>query len=253
MTSEEREQEVVRRNAERKQQRESATRALNLGDVNEGLEKIAQQGGALGRRLEREIRRFEQTGRVSNWLTGETIKADAAQNAAQQGTFRQQAMGPLSTVGQPIAVDFIPPSVFGDTQITEAAASADCIGLALYTKTVGENTQVWIGAGTIAGDLPSGFDPTEGKFIASSGSGLVFAEIGINNSGEITSRSVQSGGYTSDSKRYLLGNYVYNQGTPTVTNFGCGTIDASICRNWYASEEPFYSVLLTRCGCASQQ
>jgi hypothetical protein len=132
-----------------------------------------------------------------------------------------------------------------------------CIGLALYTKTVGTppntSTEVWIGAGTVAGDLPSGFDPADGKIIASSGSGDVWAEININDSGEITSRSVQKGVYISDPKRYLLGNFVYNGSSPKVTNYGCGSVDASVCRNWYASEEPFYSMLLTRCGCAGQQ
>ena len=138
----------------------------------------------------------------------------------------------------------------------EGGGGGGCIGLALYTKTVGTgqstSTQVWISAGTVAGNLPSGFDPAEGKIIASSGSGDVWAEIQVNNSGEITSRSVQSGSYTWEPERYLLGNYVYDGPSPQVTNYGCGSVDAAICRNWYASEEPFYNVLLNRCGCAGQ-
>jgi hypothetical protein len=87
MSSKDREKEVAARNAERKQEREAATQALQAGNVN--LQEIARQGGSLGRRIEREVRRFEQTGRVSGWLAGETIKAEAAQNAAQQSAFRQ--------------------------------------------------------------------------------------------------------------------------------------------------------------------
>jgi hypothetical protein len=78
------------RNLERRQERESSRNILTSGAIN--LQEIAKQGGSLGRKLEREIRRFEQTGQVSNWLAGETIKAEAAQNAAQQSAFKQDAV-----------------------------------------------------------------------------------------------------------------------------------------------------------------
>ena len=262
MTSEERSALNAIRNAERKEQMAGASKALESKNIN--LQEIARQGGSLGRRIEREVRRFEQTGRVSSWLAGETLKAETAQNAAQQSGFSPAQSQPSSNTNVPLTpiplspnnTFYLPPLNLKPEITPPPSSGGTCVGLALYTKTtVGTPpvTVVWIGAGTVAGDLPSGFDPVEGKSIASSGSGDVWAEININNSGEITSRSVQKGTYISDPKRYLLGNFVYNGSSPEVTNYGCGSVDASVCRNWYASEEPFYSMLLTRCGCAGQQ
>lgn len=90
----------------------------NSSSTNVQLSEIARKGGSLGKRLESEIRQFQQTGKVSSWLAGENIKADAAQNAAQQSGFRQQVVRPLSTIGEPIpASASIPDSVFGNTQL----------------------------------------------------------------------------------------------------------------------------------------
>jgi hypothetical protein len=100
LSSKELEQEQKARSSERKQQREAATTALQSGNVN--LQEIARQGGSLGRKIEREVRRFEATGRVSSWLAGETLKAEAAQNAAQQSAFRQAVVDVVSTIQTPL-------------------------------------------------------------------------------------------------------------------------------------------------------
>ena len=126
-----------------------------------------------------------------------------------------------------------------------------CVGLALYTKTVGTTTQVWISAGTVGGELPSGFDPEEGKNIANSGSGDVWAEVNISGStGDIVSVSVTGGASTppnsSTSFRYTLGYYFYDAGTPQIANYGCGSVTAAICRNWFATSSPFYQVTFFR-------
>jgi hypothetical protein len=130
-----------------------------------------------------------------------------------------------------------------------------CVGLALYTKVVGSGvsatTQVWIGAGTVAGDLPSGFDPAEGKSIAGGGSGNVWAEVNINGTtGDIVSVAVTGGGTTPNdtdtSFYYTLGNYSYTDGVPTITNYGCGSLNVNICRNWFVATAPFFSVSFVR-------
>jgi hypothetical protein len=130
-----------------------------------------------------------------------------------------------------------------------------CIGLNLYTKTVGNppNTtqQVWVGAGTVAGQLPSGFDPSEGKNIANSGSGDVWAEVNINgNTGEIVSVEVDGGSATPNNTNssfyYTLGFYKYENGNPSVVNYGCGSVTVAICRNWFATNPPFYTVTFFR-------
>lgn len=139
----------------------------------------------------------------------------------------------------------------GFIRYLEGSDSAECIGLALYKKIIGTTTQVWISAGTVAGDLPSGFDPAEGKSIASGGSGNVWAEVDISGTtGDIVSVAVTSGGTTpNDSDRsfyYTLGNYSYTDGVPTITNYGCGSVTAAVCRNWFATSPPFYQVTFFR-------
>jgi hypothetical protein len=128
---------------------------------------------------------------------------------------------------------------------------ATCIGLALYTKVVGGVNQVWIGAGTVAGQVPSGFDEIEGAAIASGGSGNVWAEININGTtGEIVSVAVAGGASTPSNTNtsfyYTLGFYQYVGTSPTVQNYGCGSLDAFVCRNWFVAEPPFFSVSFSR-------
>lgn len=222
--------------------------------------KAKAQANRDARKLQRGLKRAEITGRVNNFVR-DWANQNAAVNKAVNASGQTISVAELPGIGMldvasgklvegplfqaPTSRVAIPPEASG--------GGSACIGLNLYVRIVGQDTQVWVGVGTVAGELPSGFDQATGKSVASSGSGQVWAEIEVNSSGEITSRTVQTGSYTSDPKRYILGNYVYNNGSPQVVNYGCGSIDASICRNWYASEAPFYSVVLTRCGCSEPQ
>ena len=153
-------------------------------------------------------------------------------------------------------------------QISQDSAVANNLlcGLALYTKTEsvptlnedGEDTgfsedtkQVWIGAGTVAGQIPSGFDPEEGKVIASEGSGNVWAELNIDQeTGEIVSIAVTGGSETPTNTNtayyYTLGYYEYDGDSPSVINYGCGSLQVTICRNWFAAVSPFYGVSISR-------
>jgi hypothetical protein len=254
LSSEERAKQANEKSAEIRQERLSATNILNSGTANIQLATIASQGGPVGRKLEREIRQFQQTGRVSSWLAGETIKAEAAQNAAQQSAFRQAVVDVIqSTPSSSFDISPARPSfqlITRKPEIPEEAAET-CIGLALYVK----NGNVWIGAGTVAGQLPSGFDPTEGKVIASDGSGYVAALVTVNNAtGSINSIQI-NGGYSdfpyedpsTGEYYYVLGYYEYDGNTPTVTNYGCGSLEAKVCRRYFVSDDfgP-YSVSLTR-------
>ena len=122
-----------------------------------------------------------------------------------------------------------------------------CVGLALYTKDNG----VWVGAGTVGGELPSDFDPDEGKNIANGGSGDVWAEVNISGStGDIVSVSVDGGSSTpsnsSTSFYCTLGYYFYDEDAPQITNYGCGSVTAAVCRNWFATSSPFYQVTFFR-------
>jgi hypothetical protein len=133
-----------------------------------------------------------------------------------------------------------------------------CFGLGLYVNSSSDSEdapqEVWIGAGTIANQLPSGFDQSEGKSLASGGSGNVWGEVNINEeSGEIVSVAVSSGGETPEDTNtafyYTLGYYEYDGDSPIITNYGCGSLDVVICRNWFAAEAPFYGVTINRCSC----
>jgi hypothetical protein len=261
-STEQRADQVAQANAEKNRNKEEAKEILSTEAGVLQMASLAEEGGSMGRKIARELRQFEATGRVSNWLAGETIKAeskrevpssvvdDFVRRGAAPSTFQVQPALPFG--GLPQFVPTIPSEgIGGDTGLS-------CVGLALYVKstTSGEppttTQQVWIGAGTVAGLLPSGFDPSEGKFIASTGSGRVWAQININeNTGEINLVAVNGGGNipnnTNTSFYYTLGYYEYNQdGNATVTNYGCGSLDVSICRNWFVAEPPYFSAIFSR-------
>lgn len=249
MSSKERAAANDLRNLERKQEREAAATTLDLGDVD--FKEIVKQGGSLGRRLEREIRRFEQTGRVSSWLAEETLKTEAAQNAAQQSAFKQAVLDVVKSSPSD-AFDISPahPSlklITRKPEIPEEEGGQTCIGLALYIQ----NGNVWIDAGTVNGQVPSGIDPSDGKFLVSSGSGQAWIEIEVDQqTGEITSIDFDVGSSTpsnTDTKfYYALGYYEYVNNSPRVTNYGCGSVSVTFCRNWFVAEPPYFTATFTR-------
>ena len=261
MTSEERSALNATRNAERKEQRAEASKALESKNIN--LQEIARQGGSLGRRIEREVRRFEQTGRVSSWLAGETLKAETAQNAAQQSGFSPAQSQPSSNTNVPLTpiplspnnTFYLPPLNLKPEITPPPATQVTCIGLALYKKTVGTPPviEVWIGAGVVGGELPTGFTYSEGKRVATSGSGEVYVELTIDqNTGELQSVIIDerssTPSNTSTKFRYSLGYYEYNGSNPEITNYSCGSVDYTICRNWFTSSPPYYQVTFYRAG-----
>lgn len=177
-------------------------------------------------------------------ISGTSLSGGIAEFVPQQ--FNQQKNETVQRAREPIA-DL--------TQIDRGGGGDNCVGLALYTKVVGSGVsttiQVWIGAGTVAGDLPSGFDPAEGKSIASGGSGNVWAEVNVSQTtGEVLSVAVNGGGTTPNdsdtSFYYTLGNYSYTDGVPTITNYGCGSLYVTVCRNWFAAASPYYGVTINR-------
>jgi hypothetical protein len=97
-------------------------------------------------------------------------------------------------------------------------------------------------------------DQVEGQNVSSGGSGDVWAEVNVDQqTGEVTSVAVNGGSDTpenTDTAYYLtLGYYEFQSGDepPTISNYGCGSVEARICRNWYAGESPYFGVTVTRC------
>ena len=264
MTSEERSVLNATRNLERKEQRAEASKALESKNVN--LQEIARQGGSLGRRIDREVRRFEATGRVSNWLAGQTAKAEAARDSAQQSGFDPPRSQPFSNINTPLTpIPLSPSNYFPPAPLdlkpditpppTEGGGGGTCIGLNLYTKVVNQFTQVWIGAGAVGGVLPTGFTYSEGKQVAISGSGEVYVELTIDQyTGELDSVEIDeqssTPSNTSTKFRYALGYYEYDGAIPEITNYSCGSVDYTICRNWFTSSPPYYQVTFYRAGTA---
>ena len=132
-----------------------------------------------------------------------------------------------------------------------------CSGLKLYVKSIPQSggnkdkKQVWISGGTVGGVIPNGVNPIEGKQIAAAGTGNVWAGVRITDEGEVDRTIIDRG--TGDPPEdtdtdfyYLIGAFEYGGDTPTVNNFGCGSIDVTVCRKWYASEAPYFNVYFTR-------
>jgi hypothetical protein len=88
-------------------------------------------------------------------------------------------------------------------------------------------------------------DETYGDNVASSGSGDVWVELNYSTTdGSVTSVTIGSGGVTPDSTDgtlyHHIGHYEADGDTFILTQSANGPLNASICRNWFATEEPYY-------------
>jgi hypothetical protein len=212
----------------------------------------AKQQAAVGRdnrHLSRDIKRAQLTGRVSNFVRDYAMRSSAVNQATTVSGKRVDYVD-LPNVG---AIDIssgqiIRGELFKDTtsqNVSSGEASAVDCGLGLYL--VGDS--IWVHPGTVAGQLPPGVDPIKGKFVANGGSGQVYAGVRINSTGAVTT-VILSGGSTpgdTDTAFYLtLGGYAYDGSNASYYNYGCGSVTATICRNWFKATAPFYGVTLAR-------
>lgn len=143
----------------------------------------------------------------------------------------------------------------GDTNlILFGGGGGQCTGLRLYKKTDGARNGVWIGAGTIDGELPSDFDPIDGKFIANSGSGFVYAAITIDTIwGTVENVDIRTGLFVPESNNnityFKIGFYRHTSANSVeLTNYGCGSISVNVCRNWFVSRPPYYKTFVAFSG-----
>lgn len=260
---------------------------MNIFEKRKAQEQVekdmreARSESAKSKREGRDLKKAQSTGRVSSFLNSRSqsdevlratlgvIRASDPLSQAQATVQYQQKIGEVTNGirqvssggigGTPKVGSELPPRpddsevYFLASENTElkwelgGGGGVGCVGLALYIK----DGEVWIGAGTVAGDLPSDFDPADGKIIASSGSGDVWAEVNINDTtGDVVSVAVTGGGTTPNdagtSFYYTLGNYSYTDEAPTVTNYGCGSLNVNVCRNWFVATAPFFSVSFVR-------
>ena len=218
--------------------------------------KAKAQANRDARKLQRGLKRAEITGRVNNFVR-DWANQNAAVNKAVNAQGQTVNVAELPGVGM-LDVgsgDLVKGPLFeaptSKMEVPPEGGGGGCVGLALYTKTVDGEAHVWVSAGTVEGDLPTGFDPVDGKSVGSSGVKDVWIKIEIDETdGSITSREVASGSSlpnaTDTSFYYLLGRFEYEDGNPTVTNYGCGSIAVAVCRNYFSVEAPFYGVTFYR-------
>jgi hypothetical protein len=247
--------EEVRAREAAKAQAASAKAAENKSEAKQNRDS---------RKLLRGLKQAEITGRVNNFVR-DWANQNAAVNRAVNSRGQTVNVAELPGIGMldvgsgkllegPL---FRAPT--NSVEIPPESATIPCIGLGLYTKsvTVSPNTppvtQVWIGGGVVGGVFPTGITNSEGKFVASGGSGEVYVELTINQTtGELESVIIDeqssTPSNTSTKFRYALGYYEYIDGTPEVTNYSCGSVDYAICRNWFTSTPPFYRVTFFRAG-----
>lgn len=104
---------------------------------------------------------------------------------------------------------------------------------------------------TLAGAVPAGFTAGIKEFTIADAAGVVYAKLTINGTtGAVTARAIEKAtsmpADTATVYHEQIGSYtVTGSGGSAVisaTNTRYGPIPATICRNWFAAEAPFYAV-----------
>ena len=245
--------EEVRAREAAKAQAASAKAAENKSEAKQNRDS---------RKLLRGLKQAEITGRVNNFVR-DWANQNAAVNRAVNSRGQTVNVAELPGIGMldvgsgkllegPL---FRAPT--NSVDIPPESATIPCIGLGLYTKVVGTPpdtvTAVWIGGGVVGGVLPTGLTLSEGKQVATGGSGEVYVELTIDeNTGELESVIIDEGSSappdTPTKFHYALGYYEYDGLNPEVTNYSCGSVDYTICRSWFSSSPPYYRVTFFRAG-----
>ena len=134
-------------------------------------------------------------------------------------------------------------------EVTGGGGGGGCNGLQLYVS----GSNVLLSAAPIAGRILSVFNNGSAMLVGNTSEYFfVWVEIVIDEeTGELTDSNItiESGPnqpdysqFTSTKGFYILGNH-----SPSgITNYGCGGIDVTICKNWYRNAPPYYSLSIIR-------
>jgi hypothetical protein len=241
------------RKIQAKQETSSAVESIIKNEQGrEALSALISAGGPLGRRIGREINRVLSGKNPSQWLVRQAqngaikkISSEVSDNSskAQYSPVKTGALISLSSLKSEAGK-----KEWGFKQIETPVVPC---GLGLYVK----GNDVWVRAGTIDNEFPDGFNAMDGKFIASYGDGYVLAKVTINEStGEIEDTDVISSNSLPEDTTTVfytpLGRYEYryinSAEVPYVVTYECGSISVLVCRNWYTTEPPLYTVVFSR-------
>lgn len=113
-----------------------------------------------------------------------------------------------------------------------------------------ENNELTVTESTILGETPADF--TEGKktFTIARESGVIYGKIAISSAGAPTDAEVLEAAEIPDDSDEVfhreIGRYIVEgTGEDAVIRFTqtkCGPLDATVCRNWFTSEAPYYGL-----------
>lgn len=239
-SSEQRSIEVEEKNKEKRESKQAAVSAINSGSVDLGqlVESASKENKSLGRKTVREIRRAQSTGRISNWLAQETLKFQSQQEASRAVGYSDSSSG-FRSINQPQSFS-LDPNPQSDKYISSyldrdptTTGGDSCEGLQIKK----EGDTFIVTEGSVANET---IGPTTVN------EGYVYVKVTIDDEGEVTDRSIGSESSlpknTDTAFYYALGKIEDGK----ITNWGCGNVTATICRNWYNADPPYYGVTLQR-------
>lgn len=200
MFSAERAQKLADHNLQNKERKREALRALESEDVQKRIASQISEGGFAGRKLLREVQRFESTGRINNWLSNEILKTSVSVSS-KGSEFPETIVSYGQAINPRSGVAAVAPS--GNKNKNQILSGGTGGGVAtirmpwdFYIKETVRNSNgdivsyvVGVQAGTLSGILPTNWNQpfqvlggilyygiayvsTDGKFISSVNIGL---------------------------------------------------------------------------------
>jgi hypothetical protein len=110
-------------------------------------------------------------------------------------------------------------------------------------------TKVRVITSTLGGDVPAGFSPGDDPpyVLTVADADIVWGGITIDSgTGEITARWLDSGAEmpadTATDFHVRIGSVAVSSGVSSPVNDRYGPITATVCRNWFAAEAPYFGV-----------
>ena len=145
-------------NSRKKDAKQNAEKSLQSEEVRANLIRKIDDGGSLGRRLDRELRRTESTGRISNWLANQTTKAELSVGVQRQQAFDELVSSVSQAIESPVAAPF-GGLTKSKPEIPSGVASVEKMAWDIYAvDSEGETFTLKVRGGTISGILPENWD-----------------------------------------------------------------------------------------------
>ena len=193
ISSEERSKQVSEYNQQKREEKRGAEAGLQAISENpQGRKAVLDligKGGSLGRRIEREIRRYESTGRISGWLSNSVTQGDLRNISAQTLKNSSIQTTPTQTTKESLPLSTLPLYTFPKDRLeipSKAIIKPWDIIIKKFNGDPPSGYTLKVSAGTISNILPSNWDDEW-----SVGTDLVYGIAKIKTDGKnITSISI---------------------------------------------------------------